>query len=53
MSKTKQKFGFIDMPLEIIFAVLGLIFGLFFVFINPPFQTNDSDRHFFHAYHIS
>ncbi len=34
------------------FLVLGLIFGLMFTFINPPFHSNDEDRHFLKAYHL-
>ena len=30
-----------------IFAFICLIFGLFFVFFNPPFQTPDEAQHFF------
>ena len=37
---------------EASFVVLGLIFGLMFVFINPPFHSNDEDRHFLKAYHL-
>lgn len=36
--------------LEIIYAILATVFGLLFVFINPPFQSNDEDRHFIKAY---
>ena len=38
---------------EHLFVILGLIFGLLFVFINPPFQTNDEDRHFIHAFMLA
>jgi len=38
---------------EWVFLILGLIFGLYFVFINPPWQSNDEDRHFVHSYFIS
>ncbi len=36
-----------------LFLILGLIFGLKMVFVNPPWQTNDEDRHFFNAYNLS
>jgi uncharacterized membrane protein len=36
--------------LETLFLVIGLLFGTIFVFINPPFQANDEDRHFYRAY---
>lgn len=35
---------------EYIFLVLGLVFGLLFVYANPPFHSNDEDRHFYLAY---
>jgi uncharacterized membrane protein len=38
---------------EFLFLAAGIIFGLFYVFINPPFQSNDEDRHFFRAYAIA
>jgi len=38
---------------EYLFIVLGVIFGLFFVFVNPPWQSNDEDRHFVHSYFMS
>ncbi len=38
---------------EWIFLLLGIIFGLYFVFINPPWQSNDEDRHFVHSYFLA
>lgn len=38
---------------EFLFLAAGIIFGLFFVFVNPPFQSNDEDRHFYRAYAIA
>ena len=35
---------------EYIFLVLGLLFGLMIVYANPPFHSNDEDRHFYLAY---
>lgn len=52
-NKNSKNKTFVSIPPEYLFAVLGLIFGLFFVFINPPFQTNDEDRHFIHSYILS
>ncbi|MGA2295923.1 MAG: DUF2142 domain-containing protein [FCB group bacterium] len=52
--KKKSLFNnLLPLPIEYIFIVLGLIFGILFIFINPPFQTNDEDRHFYAAYSIS
>ena len=36
-----------------IFAFICLVFGLFFVFFNPPFQTSDENSHFWKIYSIS
>jgi uncharacterized membrane protein len=38
---------------EVTFVVLATIFGLWFVYLNPPFHSNDEDRHFLKAYHIT
>jgi uncharacterized membrane protein len=38
---------------EILFAIVALIFGSLLVFINPPYHSNDEDRHFLKAYTIS
>lgn len=38
---------------EWLFLVLGILFGLYFVFLNPPWQSNDEDRHFVHSYYIA
>jgi uncharacterized membrane protein len=38
---------------EFLFATIALIFGSLIVFINPPFHSNDEDRHFLKAYIIS
>lgn len=39
--------------IENVFVLLGLIFGLLFVFITPPFQSVDEPAHFFRAYGIA
>lgn len=36
-----------------VFLVAGYVFGLAFVFANPPFHSNDEDRHFYNAYLLS
>ena len=36
-----------------LFLIIGLIFGLMLVFSNPPWHTNDEDRHFYNAYALS
>jgi uncharacterized membrane protein len=38
---------------EYLFLIIGLIFGLVLITANPPFHSNDEDRHFLHAYAIS
>ncbi|MDR3223208.1 MAG: DUF2142 domain-containing protein [Methanobrevibacter sp.] len=38
---------------EYVFVVLALIFGLIFVFANPPFQVPDEGSHFYKAFEIS
>jgi|GEM_PF-1226208 len=38
---------------EWLFLILGVVFGLYFVFVNPPWQSNDEDRHFVHSYFIA
>lgn len=38
---------------EIVFLILGTIFGLAFVFITPPALVGDEPHHFFRAYQIS
>jgi uncharacterized membrane protein len=42
---------YLDYPY--LFLFIGLIFGFQFVFTNPPWQTNDEDRHFFNAYALT
>lgn len=38
---------------ELIFLVLGLVFGMIFLLVTPPFQVSDETSHFFKAYDIS
>jgi uncharacterized membrane protein len=35
------------------FLVLGLIFGILFLFITPPFQAPDEESHFYKVYYLS
>ena len=36
-----------------IFTLIGLIWGMIFVFVTPPFQVPDEFCHFFRAYQVS
>ena len=45
MKKKKESFSD-KIKYEHLFLILATIFGLIFVFINPPWQSNDEDRHF-------
>jgi len=38
---------------ERIFIFVGLLFGLLFLIVTPPFQAPDEPAHFFRAYEIS
>jgi uncharacterized membrane protein len=40
-------------PLEYFFLVIGLFFGMKLVFVNPPWQTNDEDRHFYNSWNYA
>ncbi len=42
-----------NIPPELIFVIVGLIYGLAFLFIIPPFQGFDEDGHFFKAMGLS
>ncbi|MCB9246946.1 MAG: DUF2142 domain-containing protein [Flavobacteriales bacterium] len=42
---------FLDYPY--LFLIVGLWMGVRFAYINPPWQSNDEDRHFFNAYAMS
>jgi uncharacterized membrane protein len=50
MTKKKSDNKIINIPVEYVFLVLGLIFGILITFGNPPAQSNDEDRHFYLAY---
>lgn len=45
-------FAAIDKP-EYFFLVVASLFGIFFIFIIPPFQTPDEHVHFYRAYDTS
>jgi len=38
---------------EKVFVAIGLIWGILFVFITPPFQAPDENWHLYRAFHIS
>ncbi|HRP01873.1 MAG TPA: DUF2142 domain-containing protein [Candidatus Kapabacteria bacterium] len=38
---------------EIVFLICGVLFGLLMVYANPPYHSNDEDRHFYLAYNYS
>jgi uncharacterized membrane protein len=50
MLKKKSDNKLINIPVEYIFVVLGLIFGILISIGNPPAQSNDEDRHLFLTY---
>ncbi|MBF0556353.1 MAG: DUF2142 domain-containing protein [Nitrospirae bacterium] len=47
---SEEKTGY--MP-ERVFLILGIVFGLLFVVIVPPFQAPDETNHFYRSYQIS
>lgn len=52
MKKIEKKSIFPLKP-EYVFLIAGFVFGLIFVYTNPPFQSNDEDRHFYYAFALS
>ena len=38
---------------QYLFLIIGFVFGLQLVFLNPPWHTNDEDRHFYNAYALA
>jgi uncharacterized membrane protein len=38
---------------EYAFLAIGLLFGLILIYTNPPFQSNDEERHFYNSYFAS
>ncbi|MFA6569728.1 MAG: DUF2142 domain-containing protein [Bacteroidota bacterium] len=53
MKKKNIGSRFLPVKIEYLFVILGLLFGTIFNFTNPPWHTNDEDRHFYAAYSIS
>jgi len=51
-SPFKGMFTF-PMSYELTFVIIAFIYGMWFVYLNPPFHSNDEDRHFLKAYHIT
>lgn len=51
--KIKSKFTVWGIPLEYPFVFIGFIFGLWLIFVNPPFHSADESRHFVRAYALS
>jgi uncharacterized membrane protein len=49
----KSKKKFFPLPARWVFVILGLVFGWIMAIVNPPFHSNDEDRHFLYAYAIS
>jgi uncharacterized membrane protein len=52
MGKRQLTAGQVMRP-ENLFLVIGYLFGLSLVFANPPFHSNDEDRHFYNSYFLS
>ena len=48
-----KNFFWNKIPLEYYFLAIGLFFGMKLVFINPPWQTNDEDRHFYNSWNYA
>lgn len=38
---------------EQVFVTLAAVFGILYLFLTPPFQSPDENRHFYRAYHMS
>ncbi|NWF75894.1 MAG: DUF2142 domain-containing protein [Nitrospirae bacterium] len=38
---------------EKVFLIIGILFGLLFLVVTPPFQVGEEPSHFFRAYHVS
>jgi len=48
----KGRLNFLCRP-ENVFVLVGIVFGIIFIFITPPFQASDEDSHFYRAFHVS
>ncbi|MFP4368677.1 MAG: DUF2142 domain-containing protein [Candidatus Kapaibacterium sp.] len=51
--KTTNKLGLQSLNLEHFFVIIGLIFGIWIVLLNPPFHSADEERHFYDAYALA
>ncbi len=49
----KHNFKINGFPLEIIFVLLGLVFGILLINYNPPFHSADESQHFIKSYAYS
>ncbi len=47
-----KRHAFIQSP-EAMFLLLGMVYGILFVFFTPPFQVADETNHFYRAYQMS
>ncbi|KWT82952.1 DUF2142 domain-containing protein [Candidatus Magnetominusculus xianensis] len=47
---TTENTGYVP---EKVFLILGIVFGLLFVFVVPPFQAPDETNHFYRSYQLS
>ena len=48
----RKIWGYLRQP-EIAFVWIGAIWGSLFLFVTPPFQVPDENRHFYRAYQLS
>ncbi|HMK54812.1 MAG TPA: DUF2142 domain-containing protein, partial [Methanobacteriaceae archaeon] len=42
-----------EVPVHNLFLIFGLIFGLLFLFLTPPFQVPDEEAHLYKSFHLS
>jgi uncharacterized membrane protein len=49
----KGKSSFYSVSPEKAFIFVGIIFGILFLLLTPPFQVPDEPNHFFRAFHVS
>jgi uncharacterized membrane protein len=45
--------GHIDIKPEKVFLIIGLVFGIAFIFITPPFQVPDEASHYYKSLYLS
>ena len=53
ISRMGDKFFYLFLTPEKAYLFLGLIFGILFLMITPPFQVPDEPQHFYRAFHVS